>query len=211
MDAPAVIPLTPDNAPAAGDVLARAFMDDPLFRWCAPDEGRRTRFLSKCMAAFARYAAPLGESLVSSDGSGAALWLPPSEDGRVRRLPMLRAGIVGAMFSLGLDGSRRFMAAGDEIEAAHTHAMRDRDHWYLMDLGVDPARQSNGIGSALIAHGLARADASGLPCYLETQNERAVAFYERHTFAVIRDLDLPLGGPRLWTFVREPVPATPPP
>jgi ribosomal protein S18 acetylase RimI-like enzyme len=208
MDAPAIMPLTPKDVPAAGEVLARAFMDDPMFGWCAPDEQRRARFLSKCMTAFARYAAPFGESYATQGGVlGVALWLPPGEHGRVRRMLMLRSGIVGAMLSLGFTGSRRFAAAGNAIESAHELTMEDREHWYLMDLGVEPARQSSGIGSALIEPVLTKADAAGLPCYLETQNERAAAYYRKHDFTIVRELDLPLEGPRLWTFIREASPS----
>ena len=58
-------------------------------------------------------------------------------------------------------------------------------HWYLPLLGVDPARQGQGLGSALLKHALAHCDAEGLPAYLESSNIKNVPLYERHGFEVL--------------------------
>lgn len=49
-------------------------------------------------------------------------------------------------------------------------------HWYLFILGTEPAAQGRGLASALLAHMLARADADGMPAYLESSSERNLAF-----------------------------------
>ena len=76
--------------------------------------------------------------------------------------------------------------------------------WYLLTLGVDPPRQGRGIGSALMRPVLTRADAEGLPCYLETEKERNVRFYGKHGFEVVAQGEGPAGGPAFWTMKREP-------
>ena len=45
----------------------------------------------------------------------------------------------------------------------------------------------------LLEPGLARADAEGLPCYLESSNPLNVGLYERHGFEVTREHHLPDG------------------
>ncbi len=60
-------------------------------------------------------------------------------------------------------------------------------------------------GVALIRQVLARADAEGLPCYLESANPRNLPFYKRHGFEVVVEGELPGEGPPLWTMKREPV------
>lgn len=200
---PAIIPLPAGAIGAAGAVLGRAFMDDPLFVWAAPDERRRARFLTSCMTTFVRYALPLGETYTTEGGVvGAALWLPPGRT-RVARVAMLRAGIIGALLQLGARGSIRFAAAGSALEAAHERALPG-PHWYLMDLAVDPPRQGQGIGGALIEPVLARADAGRLPVYLETQAERNLAFYGKRGFALVSEGDFSRSGPHFWTMRREP-------
>jgi ribosomal protein S18 acetylase RimI-like enzyme len=52
-------------------------------------------------------------------------------------------------------------------------------------LGVDPARQGLGLGSAMLKAGLARVDADHLPAYLESSNPRNVPLYERFGFEVM--------------------------
>jgi len=51
---------------------------------------------------------------------------------------------------------------------------------------------------------LARADAEGLLCYVETEKERNLPFYRRHGFEVVVEDDMPNGGPHFWTMRREP-------
>ena len=46
--------------------------------------------------------------------------------------------------------------------------------------------------------GLARADQEDVPCFLETSNERNVAFYERFGFAIAETTTLGRGGPKAW-------------
>ena len=77
------------------------------------------------------------------------------------------------------------------------------EHWYLVAIGVDPALQGSGVGTRLLAPGLAAADAEGLPAYLETEKERNLPFYGRHGFEV-RDEISRRGTPTVWTMWREP-------
>ncbi len=64
--------------------------------------------------------------------------------------------------------------------------------------------QGRGLGAALLAPGLDRADRDELPVWLETSAEPNVRFYRRLGFAVTDVVDLPRGGPRTWSMLREP-------
>jgi len=133
-----------------------------------------------------------------------ACWLAPGKaDLTVGR--MLRAGwgMVWALLRLRGQDSRRFLAVYGHIEEAHKRVMV-RPHWYLWVLGVDPIHQGQGIGGRLMQPILAQADATGLPCYLQTQTEANVAFYQRHGFAIIAHEPVSAHGGPLWYMVREP-------
>jgi ribosomal protein S18 acetylase RimI-like enzyme len=78
----------------------------------------------------------------------------------------------------------------------------DPPHWYLFILGVEQAAQGQGLGSALLAHMLARVDADGMPAYLESSKERNLALYGRHGFEVTAEVVIP-SGPRIWPMWRE--------
>jgi ribosomal protein S18 acetylase RimI-like enzyme len=89
---------------------------------------------------------------------------------------------------------------------AHAQALHDRfapePHWYLAQLGVEPAQQRQGIASRLLAPMLSYLDAQALPGYLETENEANVAFYERRGFRVVAvDASLP-AGLHIWAMRR---------
>jgi ribosomal protein S18 acetylase RimI-like enzyme len=75
---------------------------------------------------------------------------------------------------------------------------------YLQVLGVDPAVQRRGVGSALLREGLAAADTAGDDVYLETGRQANVAYYERHGFALVAPGEaLWDGGPVLWRMRRS--------
>jgi GNAT superfamily N-acetyltransferase len=83
-------------------------------------------------------------------------------------------------------------------------ALAPPEHWYLMLLGVDPARQGQGLGAEVMAPVLARADADRLPCWLETFDSRNVSFYLRHGFAVVEEGVEPTSGLRYRLMLRDP-------
>ena len=187
----------------SGQVLGRAFWDDPMTMYLMPDEKRRATGLPWFMTLATRYGHNFGEvHTTSGNVDGNAVWLPPGET-KIPATRMLMNGMLSAPFKMGLGATNRFMKIMNTFEHLH-----DRDvpepHWYLMLLGVDPPRQGQGVGGALVQPILARADADKLPCYLETQKAKNVPFYQRHGFEVVIEDDLPDGGLHYWTMKRAP-------
>jgi ribosomal protein S18 acetylase RimI-like enzyme len=107
-----------------------------------------------------------------------------------------------AVFRFRPDDLRRFLTVIDHTDQAHGRLMH-QPHWYLWALGVQPEAQGQGIGGDLLQYGLAQADGDGLPCYLETQTERNIAFYERFGFRVADELTVRSLAMRLWPMIRE--------
>lgn len=192
-----------EHVPAATEVLARAFFDDPLFVWVEPDNDRRVRLLPFIMGVGVRYGALFGEVHSTLDAiKGAAVWLPPG-DSIATPERLVQAGFTEAASNMDETGLNRFGAFMDHAEQVHDQVM-EGDHWYLMILGVDPPIQGQGIGSTLLQPMLQRTDTERLPCYLETAKERNLAFYRRHGFEVVHDGAMPGGGPRFWGMRRDP-------
>jgi ribosomal protein S18 acetylase RimI-like enzyme len=186
---------TADHPPLTS-VLARAFDDDPIMRWVFP--GSRTR--DRYGEAFFRWSlwrcADQRVTWTTDDLVGAAIWALP--DRWQVTLPQLGALVRWTWRGVGWRAPRVLWGFGS-IERVHPH---DR-HLYLAVLGVDPARQGAGVGSALLAPGLELCDREGLPAYLETGKERNLAFYGRHGFRVTGQLRLPR-GPAVWSMRRDP-------
>jgi GNAT superfamily N-acetyltransferase len=192
-----------DRLPEARHVLARSFDHDPFFWELFPAPFRRYLSLRRFMGVATLDALPFGEAYAAvEDGHlvGGAVWLPPGSypPGALRQLRQISAVFaISVLFPSRLSVGLRFLSA---MQKAHP---KD-EHWYLEILGVDPARQRQGIGGQLLAPVLERVDREGLPCYLETQKEENLAFYRRHGFEV-RDTVRPVPSlPQLWTMWREP-------
>ena len=186
-----------------GEVLARALHDDPNWLWVLPHESRRAQVLPWFMEAWARYCHKYGVvHTTAGKVEGGALWIPPGKY-PLSVVRLILAGMILVPLKLGRAAFGRLMS-GVNYEARLHKRDVPRRHWYLATLGVDPPRQGQGIGGALIQPVLARADAEGLLCYVETEKERNVRFYRRHGFEVVVEDDLPRGGPRFWTMKRKP-------
>ncbi len=195
-----VIKLPRNRLAEAAGVLAQAFQDDPIQRYVTPNDARRAHQLPWTFGAAVRYCFPHGAVYSTPHLDGIACWLPPGSSLTNAR-GMLRSGKIFAPVWLGPAAFTRFMGVAAYMTAARARIM-PLPHWYLLALGVEPARQGGGIGAALLTPVLAQADASGLPCYLETQLERNVRFYEKCGFAVTS-----VGEPhdlRVWTMRRPP-------
>lgn len=182
-------------------VLTRAFRDDPIQRYVIPDDARRVRRLAWSFGALVRYCLPHGGVYTTPDLGGVACWLPPGVT-TTEPWGMIRSGMVLAPLRLGPAAFARFLGV-TSCMAAERERVAPGPCWYLCAIGVEPSRQGEGIGGALLGPALARADAGGLPCYLETQVERNVGFYEGHGFTVAS-----VGEPRglrVWTMLRAPL------
>lgn len=188
---------TPTGAAA---VLARAFHDDPMLVFVEPDPQRRRRVLPWFFAAAVRLGHRRGR--VDETPDGAAIWLTP---GRTELGPaaLLGSGLLQAPLRFGPAAFRRFAALTGAFEAVGAAVHGDAPFWHLFILGVNPPAQGAGLGGRLLAPVLAKADAAGQPCYLETLAERNLSFYRRHGFDLATGERRP-GLPPFWTMRREP-------
>lgn len=190
----------------SGEVLARAFFDDPMMLYILPEDRQRLDILPSFMQAGVRIAQKNGE-VFTTPGTvlGNACWLPPGST-EVTEERLAEAGALEVLGRMGDEAAGRFGAMMAQLGELHAKAVSP-DHWYLLLLGVDPPRQGQGIGGTLIEPILRRADAEGRQCYLETMKTRNVTFYQKQGFEVVVD-DVIGGndGVRFWTMRRDPRP-----
>jgi ribosomal protein S18 acetylase RimI-like enzyme len=184
-----------------GALLARAFHDDPLLRVILADEERRKKSLTGLFSLNLRYGSLFGNVQLEA-GKAVAVWLPPSSPG-VKTGRALQAGMWRVPFMIGLNAVSKLGRLNAISEQLHSRYCPE-PHWYLFMLGVDPLYQGQGLGGKILASGLTRADQQGTPCYLETNNPRAVRFYQQHGFRLLAEQACGLPGVSTWLMRREP-------
>lgn len=174
--------LNPEAMERAVITLGRAFASDPMFEWIYPDPVHRSQSLRVMNRVPVEYGLRYGRVTESNGGMAVAIWIPPGRP--ITASGMIRCGILGVPFHVGFRPFAKFMGANEVMGKFHNKYVPE-PHWYLLIVGVDPELQGRGLGSALVKEGLARADDDNSPCYLETSDERNIAFYERLGFVLV--------------------------
>ncbi|MFD3746290.1 GNAT family N-acetyltransferase [Nocardia sp. NPDC058633] len=186
----------------AAELLAASLADDPASLWLHPKEStRRTRLVRS-------FRVSLDDSRDCSDGVdlaldstgaivGAAVWLAT-----FHVLPRETIGRrLTAVHTYGAYAAR----ARADANATYAAGVQEQ-HWHLLAVGVRAAARGRGYGRDLIAAGMYRAAADGVPVHLETTNPDNLSFYQRLGFDTTAVIDLPGGGPRRWLMRQVPQP-----
>ncbi|MEP6972992.1 MAG: GNAT family N-acetyltransferase [Actinomycetota bacterium] len=178
------------------ETAARSLDTEAMLRWSFGEE----RFEQRIRQHFMHYDgenARRGWIRVADDGAGIAVWIPP--DAREEH-EAIGAAPPGADEILGdhAEHHAAFWGWVEEHEPAEPVS-------YLSHVGVAPERQGEGIGSALMRDGLARADREAVPAWLETSKAKNATYYQGFGFRTVVDEDAPGGGPHIWFMRRDPV------
>ncbi len=163
------------------DILTAAFSADPLWSWAFPDDESRAVWWRFLVSSALRYP----WVLIADRDAAASVWIPPGgvelTEEEERRVGSVLAELAGARTPDVLELLARF---------EQTHP-RERPHYYLSLLGTDPDHRGKGSGMALLAEGLARIDAEGMPAYLESSNSANDGRYERLGFERVGEFRRP--------------------
>jgi len=175
------------------DSLVAAFAADPVLRHLFPDDAGYPRHAAAFFGDLFDRRVHRGTVWTIEHGASVAMWDAPGAD-------------VGPP----VDGSLADQLPADALarvaayDAAVHGSMPSEPFWYLGVLGTDPAHAGRRWGHALMATGLRRAAADGLPAVLETSNPGNVEVYRRAGWAVAAEV--PAGPLTVW-IMRQP-PAT---
>ncbi len=156
-----------------------SFAADPMMRWMVPDAADYLATMPEVFEAFAGASFENRTAYIARNAKAVALWLPPDvESDNDRMTAALRKVVAPELYE-------DIAAVFGEMGRYHP---RDEPCWYLPLIGVDPAEANQGLGSALMKKALDHCDEAGLPAYLDSSNPRNIAFYERHGFKVMGEI-----------------------
>jgi len=175
------------------DTVVLAFTADPMARWSYPDPHEYLRYFPALVRALGGKAFEYGTAYYVDGFSGAALWLPPNV------LPQEDELIALAQRTISEQKQEEVFSIFEQMGSYHP----TEPHWYLPLIGVDPARQGNGYGSALMEYALIRCDRENELAYLESSNPRNIPLYKRHGFEVLGTIQVG-SSPPLFPMLRRP-------
>lgn len=174
-------------------VITLAFSVDPMARWALPDPVTYLTVMPDIVRAFGGNGFAHGTVHLLDTGLAAAMWLPPGVHPDSERMAALIEKHAPERILPDM------MQVFEQMDAYHPKG----PHWYLPLIGVDPACQGRGFGSALLRYALERCDAERLPAYLESSNPKNIPLYERHGFEIIGNIQVG-SSPSLVPMLRRP-------
>lgn len=198
-----IITLDPRQRKKAATVVAAAFYDYPMFQCYFPDPKKRARVLSWYLGNALNCALRYGEVLTTPEISGVLFILPPGHT-KISLGEYILNGYLFCPLVLGLRDYVRSQTCEKFVGDTHEHIMGQRPHYYLWGLAVDPNQKRSGIGTALLKPFVEKANAENMPIYLETHDERNVAYYQRIGFSLVHTDRIPEFDLPFWCMVREP-------
>jgi ribosomal protein S18 acetylase RimI-like enzyme len=198
----ALIRLSKKDIPAAAAVHSHAFFLDPYTTYMLKDLKKRPQQLFDLMSLVLRYACRYGEVYATPGMEAVAAWTSPG-NGRESSWRMIRVGALPMIWKIGPAVIRSYLQVENFAHALHVH-YAPQPHWYLSQLGVEPALQGKGYGQRVLNPTLERIDREGKAVYLETLNPKAIPFYKKLDFQVCEEITLPGDGPPMWAMLRKP-------
>ena len=166
--------------PEVVSTIVAAFITDPIARFALLSPHDYLQGMPAGARAFGGKSFECGTADVSSDLSGAALWLPPGEHPDSEALEQ---SFRDTSEPAHLDD---LLETFGQMDQCHP----DEPHWYLTLIGVEPNAQGQGIGAMLMRHAAERCDREGSVAYLESSNPRNIGLYVRHGFEAIGEIQV---------------------
>lgn len=170
-------PATVEDLGLVTDTLTLAFLHDPVWSVALARPDGTNAHHAAYWRLYVEGALRYSTVFMTDDASAVSVWIPPdgtelSNAGEEAVEQLVKATLeraaVRAMFEL-----------WERFAANHPH---DEPHAYLSLLATHPDHRGQGIGQRLLAEGLARWDAAGVPAYLESTNPGNDHRYERAGF-----------------------------
>jgi GNAT superfamily N-acetyltransferase len=202
--------LRQDEIESGARLLARSFLDEPLFAYIfeGKDDGRVERAITPWFRAWIRSFMRQGEihaARVGGSLGGVGVRVPPGGyplHGTQEALLMLR--LIGGVARMSVTSRRALKLAsfGSQLDRLEPK----EPFWMLSWVGVSRELRGRGLGSALANEVVRLIEAGPAPGWFVTFGPEVRALYERRGFVVEHEMRPFPEGPVGWTMRREPSP-----
>ena len=173
--------------------IVLAFVCDPVARWAWPEPHDYLTYFTDFINVFGGKGFENGTAHSVAEFSGGALWLPPGVQPNEE--------VLVSLMERSIDPERLQVVFAILEKMGGYHPAEP--HWYLPLIGVEPAKQGRGLGTALLGYALKRIDREGRIAYLESTNPANIPLYQRHGFEVVGTIQVG-DSPLLFPMIRRP-------
>ena len=178
--------LTLSDVEQTAQVIAQAFIEDPLTSFMLPIKATRVKTLLKFFRVYAEINIKAGRGFgVGEPLQGVAFWKFPSQESMsisVKSLGKLLPLLI-TMYPIGYFRARKIIDQIDVLHAKHA----PEPHFYLDNLGVLAAARGQGLSSKLIRPFLQKADEQKVVAYTDTVTKTNVPLYEHFGFQCVEE------------------------
>ena len=189
--------LTVADVETAADVIAQAFMNDPLTSFILPVKSSRFNTLKTFFRVYGEINILNGRGYGAGEPlQGVAYWQLPGQESlsiSIRAVGRLLPLIFSA-YPFGLFRARPIFRITDQMHQQHAPGA----HYHLDNLGVLPSSQGLGWSSELIRPILEQADAQKVIVYTDTASRANVGFYKHFGFECVQEA--PVAGTGVTIF-----------
>lgn len=192
-----------NDAFRAGEAMADAFAEDPLWLKIFEGESDLPRKLQACFEAPIRHCLKYGGAYATSKDLEGIVAFVPGRFSDMTIWRMLRSGALHCGMRMGAAAARRMSDLG-VLSKDRAQITGGRPFTYLLILGVRITHQGKGLGGELLRALIEDCDGRGLPIYLETETEENVRLYRRFGFETSKQIRLPTLRLPMWEMMREP-------
>lgn len=178
--------LTIADVEPAANIIAQAFMNDPLINFMVPFKSSRFDTLLKFFRVYGEINILNGCGYgVGEPLQGVAYWQSPGQ-GSISISVNTLGKLLPLLFTWYPVGYFRARVIFKETERLH-QKYAAAAHYYLDNLGVLPSAQGKGWSSKLLRPILDQADARQVIAYTDTTTRANVSFYEHFGFQCVEE------------------------
>lgn len=165
------------------NILAQSFEGNKSVDYIVKQDRKRPERLRKLMEYSFDVCYLFGDVFLSDDKKGCALIVMPDKKKTTFKAILLDVKLVLSV--IGLSNVKKAMSRESKINKLHPK----EPFYYLWFIGVDPAEQNRGIGTALLNDIIIEAKKKQRPIYLETSTLKNIPWYEKFGFFIYGKLD----------------------
>jgi ribosomal protein S18 acetylase RimI-like enzyme len=193
MDEIKIIPMKPDEADEAAQIMAMAFINTPFSGMIMGGNSQKHLKQLK-MGMKSMLVKKPGDKVVAKEGNkivGAMRMVkwPDCQNSTPKGAALIPIYLIAYGTAKRLKESRKVWGLHDP----------KKPHWHIDPICVHPDYQGKGVGSRLMEYYCRRVDSEKLPAYHETDQTQNVRFYEKFGYkTVLKEPNLGLPNWYLW-------------